>query len=81
MENKETLSAEALYKASAMKKISELNSSTTNLLRGENSLLSKAVDTTASSLTAVKSLAKTASMYAIDLELETEKEMLAKWLS
>ena len=68
-------------KASAEKKLAEVNSSTTNLLRGENSLLSKTVDTASASLTAVKSLAKTASLYAIDLELETQNEIMSKWLA
>ena len=75
------LTLNALMKASAEKKLAEVNSSTTNLLRGENSLLSKTVDTAAASLTAVKSLAKTASLYAIDLELETQNEIMSKWLA
>ena len=78
---KETLTLNALMKASAQKKLAEVNNSTTNILRGENSLLSKTVDTASASLTAVKSLAKTASLLAVDLELETEREMLAKWLA
>ena len=75
------LTLNALMKASAEKKLAEVNSSTTNLLRGENSLLSKTVDTASASLTAVKSLAKTASLYAIDLELETQNEIMSKWLA
>ena len=75
------LTLNALMKASAEKKLAEVNSSTTNLLRGENSLLSKTVDTVSASLTAVKSLAKTASLYAIDLELETQNEIMSKWLA
>ena len=75
------LTLSALMKASAEKKLAEVNSSTTNLLRGENSLLSKTVDTASASLTAVKSLAKTASLYAIDLELETQNEIMSKWLA
>lgn len=75
------LTLNALMKASAEKKVEEINSKTTNLLRGENSLLSKAVDTASASLTAVKSLAKTASLYAIDLELETQNEIMSKWLA
>ena len=75
------LTLNALMKASAEKKLAEVNNSTTNLLRGENSLLSKTVDTASASLTAVKSLAKTASLYAIDLELETQNEIMSKWLA
>ena len=75
------LTLNALMKASAEKKLAEVNSSTTNLLRGENSLLSKTVDTASASLTAVKSLVKTASLYAIDLELETQNEIMSKWLA
>ena len=75
------LTLNALMKSSAEKKLAEVNSSTTNLLRGENSLLSKTVDTASASLTAVKSLAKTASLYAIDLELETQNEIMSKWLA
>ena len=75
------LTLSALMKASAEKKLAEVNSSTTNLLRGENSLLSKTVDTASASLTAVKSIAKTASLYAIDLELETQNEIMSKWLA
>ena len=75
------LTLNALMKASAEKKLAEVNSTTTNLLRGENSLLSKTVDTASASLTAVKSLAKTASLYAIDLELETQNEIMSKWLA
>ena len=78
---KKPLTLNALMKASAEKKLAEVNSSTTNLLRGENSLLSKTVDTASASLTAVKSLAKTASLYAIDLELETQNEIMSKWLA
>ena len=74
------LTLDALMKTSAQKKVEEINSTTTNLLRGENSLLSKAVDTASTSLTAVKSLAKVAAFEAARLELDSQREFMKEFV-
>ena len=73
------LTLNALMKASAQKKVEEINSTTTNLLRGENSLLSKAVDTTSSVLTSVKSLAKVGAYESARLELDSQREFMKEF--
>ena len=73
------LTLDALMKASAQKKVEEINSSTTNLLRGENSLLSKAVDTASATLTSVKSMAKVAAFEAARLELDSQREFMKEF--
>lgn len=73
------LTLNALMKASAQKKVEEINSTTTNLLRGENSLLSKAVDTTSSILTSVKSLAKVGAYESARLELDSQREFMKEF--
>lgn len=73
------LTLNALMKASAQKKVEEINSTTTNLLRGENSLLSKAVDTASATLTSVKSMAKVAAFEAARLELDSQREFMKEF--
>lgn len=73
------LTLNALMKDSAQKKVEEINSSTTNLLRGENSLMSKAVDTTSTALTVIKSIAKTAAYEAARLELDSQREFMKEF--
>lgn len=73
------LTLNALMKASAQKKVEEINSTTTNLLRGENSLLSKAIDTTSSVLTSVKSLAKVGAYESARLELDSQREFMKEF--
>ena len=73
------LTLNALMKASAQKKVEEINSTTTNLLRGKNSLLSKAVDTTSSVLTSVKSLAKVGAYESARLELDSQREFMKEF--
>ena len=73
------LTLNALMKASAQKRVEEINSSTTNLLRGENSLLSKAVDTASATLTSVKSMAKVAAFEAARLELDSQREFMKEF--
>lgn len=73
------LTLNALMKASAQKKVEEINSTTTNLLRGENSLLSKAVDTASSVLTSVKSLAKVGAYESARLELDSQREFMKEF--
>ena len=73
------LTLSALMKASAQKKVEEINSTTTNLLRGENSLLSKTVDTASSVLTSVKSLAKVAAFESARLELDSQREFMKEF--
>lgn len=73
------LTLNALMKASAQKKVEEINSTTTNLLRGENSLLSKTVDTASSVLTSVKSLAKVAAFESARLELDSQREFMKEF--
>lgn len=73
------LTLNALMKASAQKKVEEINSTTTNLLRGENSLLSKTVDTASSVLTSVKSLAKVAAYESARLELDSQREFMKEF--
>lgn len=73
------LTLDALMKASAQKKVEEINSTTTNLLRGENSLLSKAVDTASATLTSVKSLAKVAAYESARLELDSQREFMKEF--
>ena len=73
------LTLNALMKASAEKKLAEINSTTTNLLRGENSLLSKAIDTTSSVLTSVKSLAKVGAYESARLELDSQREFMKEF--
>ena len=73
------LTLSALMKASAQKKVEEINSTTTNLLRGENSLLSKAVDTASATLTSVKSMAKVAAFEAARLELDSQREFIKEF--
>ena len=76
---KKELTLNALMKASAEKKLAEINSTTTNLLRGENSLLSKAVDTASATLTSVKSMAKVAAFEAARLELDSQREFMKEF--
>ena len=76
---KKELTLNALMKASAQKKVEEINSTTTNLLRGENSLLSKTVDTASSVLTSVKSLAKVAAYESARLELDSQREFMKEF--
>ena len=76
---KKELTLNALMKASAQKKVEEINSTTTNLLRGENSLLSKTVDTASSVLTSVKSLAKVAAHESARLELDSQREFMKEF--
>ena len=73
------LTLSALMKASAQKKVEEINSTTTNLLRGENSLLSKTVDTASSVLTSVKSLAKVGAYESARLELDSQREFMKEF--
>ena len=73
------LTLNALMKASAEKKLAEINSTTTNLLRGDNSLLSKAIDTTSSVLTSVKSLAKVGAYESARLELDSQREFMKEF--
>ena len=73
------LTLNALMKASAQKKVEEINSTTTNLLRGENSLLSKTVDTASATLTSVKSMAKVAAFEAARLELDSQREFMKEF--
>ena len=79
MATSKQLTLNALMKASAQKKVEEINAKTTNLLRGENSLLSKTVDTASSVLTSVKSLAKTCAYESARLELDSQREFMKEF--
>ena len=73
------LTLNALMKASAQKKVEEINSTTTNLVFGDNSLLSKTIDTTSSVLTSVKSLAKVGAYESARLELDSQREFMKEF--
>lgn len=73
------LTLTAIMRNSAEKKVKEINSTTTNMLRGENSLLSKAVDTASASLTAIKSLAKAGAYETARLELDSQREFMKEF--
>ena len=73
------LTLNALMKASAQKKVEEINSTTTNLVFGDNSLLSKTIDTTSSVLTSVKSLAKVGAYRSANLELDSQEEFMKRF--
>lgn len=76
---KKELTLNALMKASAEKKLAEINAKTTNLVFGDNSLLSNTVDATCAVVTSVKSIAKVGAYRSAELELDTQEEFMKRF--
>ena len=76
---KKPLTLDALMKASAQKKVEEINAKTTNIVFGEHSLLSNTVDATCAVVTSVKYLAKAGTYKFAELELDSQEEFMKRF--
>ena len=72
------LTLNALMKASAQKKVEEINAKTTNLVFGD-SLLSNTVDATSAIVTSFKYLAKAGTYKFAEVELDCQEEFMKRF--
>ena len=73
------LTLNALMKASAQKKVEEINAKTTNLVFGDNSLLSNTIDAGSAVVTSLKYLAKAGTYKFAEVELDCQEEFMKRF--